>query len=110
MGRDYRLDRKRFEKWLRSKNPRARVGEPQAACDCPLARFLKSDGYEVIGVDGDLICTRPVGASADDFAEGCPPKWATTFIERVDDLPTAYCTARQALDILAGIPVSTGAR
>lgn len=77
-----RLDRKKFERWLKAKQPNEIVGKSRDSCDCPLVRFYEetSGGSEI------AIFDRGDGHIADRGYSRLPlPPWAQGFIHNIDD-------------------------
>ena len=95
-----RLDRRKFETWLKTKPATASVGERRHSLGCPIANFYAeiSGGCEVVIWDsgGDYLIDRGSGARL-------LPWWAARFVFLVDGSATREITAGHALEILAEI-------
>ena len=93
-----RLTRRGFRAWLAAKKPRARVGQADSVCNCPLARYISRLSGKTAGVS--VGCYRP-DETADLLL--CLPDWADAFVAEIDKRPGPV-TARRALEILDGKP------
>lgn len=88
------LVRKQFEEWLRGKDANEVVGYTKKEACCPIATFLSGTGQPV-GVGRIFV---KIGDKSHEL-----PKWATDFIDNVDNSKiTSYSpvSASEALAIL----------
>lgn len=89
------MDRDVFKAWLESKTPNEKVGIRHDDCNCPIASCF--------GCYVGHIKYRPIGKR--DCVD--LPRWAATFITRIDNARGAYSNivfAAEAISILADIP------
>ena len=97
------ISKRRFRRWLNRKEDDAKVGIAQQAGRCPIACFMKEEFkvyrpavqeeyiHYTVGKKGKIRFTRHT------------PAWATTFIDRVDNLGNEIITANDARRCLKGI-------
>lgn len=96
-----RLDRSKFETWLKAKPPAEIVGENRDCHCCPIALFYveASGGCEIVIFQdewGDYICDRGY------YKKRLPP-WAAEFVFSVDGDTNGQISAGRALDVLGQI-------
>ncbi len=98
------LTRAGFAAWLRSQGTRKTVGRACRACDCPIARYLKSQGCTKAAIDPcEAFFISPAGCEAREDL----PRWASRFVVRADSLDfERRITAGRALVILEGTRLS----
>lgn len=85
-----KLTRKSFKEWLKSLPQRKIVGCSACVSECPIATFL---GTKYAVVRSTFYCL-------DWKKEINLPKWAQSFIERVDEVAYKDITAKYALQVL----------
>lgn len=74
-----KLRKYKFKAWLESFKPNQIVGESEDGHICPIANYLKSEGYELPFVESTYYAdesTRNPGAQC--------PIWARKFVQHVD--------------------------
>lgn len=96
-----RLDRNRFESWLKKKPSAEIVGSHRDCHSCPIANFYHaaSGGCEVVIFDDGY------GAHIIDrgYSRRSLPPWAESFVFSVDGGPAGKISAGRALEVLRGV-------
>jgi hypothetical protein len=82
--------------WLTAQEPTAEVGLRRAACDCPVAQFLKAQGAAMPAVTHEYFRT----GGAYEWHRRNLPAWAAEFVRRTDDDGVGMITAAEALAVL----------
>jgi hypothetical protein len=95
-----RLERSKFEQWLKAKRPDEIVGKNRDCCGCPIARFYleATGGHEVIISNdcGEIYIDRGDGSRR-------LPDWADRFVRDVDMDDEQDISATRALAILVDV-------
>jgi hypothetical protein len=94
LARDYR-------QWLETKKPKEIVGVSRAACDCPVARWLRETRRRKVIVETNIItlCRAAEKPNRSYFA----PEWVVDYLSAIDAGDQREITAETALALLTFI-------
>jgi hypothetical protein len=94
-----KLDRRKFERWLRAKKPEEIVGHNRECCSCPIALFYcETSGGSEISIFTDEWCDYIIDRG---YIRTRAPAWAENFMFAVDGDVNVKISAARALEVLA---------
>lgn len=81
------LDKDKFQRWLESQNPFDSAGFPYVRSQCPIAKFLRSQGFHDVGVGSSSVLAS-TETKTYHLNSKTLPAWVTSFVLSIDGLPS----------------------